>query len=393
VPTDDGSVRLGGIFNIIDSILTGAEQVFSQVGAKVPGCVVYWEDGGTNGTYYWIDTNRIYLRGGTSGNPGSGDDDSYDDPVILHEYGHFVTDQYSYINPSANGLHSVLSYYPPPLTWSEGWVTAFQAMVRGSALYWDSLDGDATGFNIDYERGAYNQIVRPEFRGMNNEGAVICVLYDLFDSSFSGDTSPGEDDEAFAFGMDSLWQVVDLDFAPGIMATMDDFYQGWRDRFPGLEVDSAFARFGMEFVPLAENEFVFSSTDLGLTIPVGVVREVTADMVVPPFSENKILPGGVAVWAAIDHPNARDLVIRLRHPDGTRVTLKAPGTGGGEDVAEWYGYPRYTFPAESLSAFDWKSPAGVWTLEVSNEGWSSSGILLDWRLKLKTGQAWGWKLY
>ncbi len=391
VPTDNGSVRLGGMFNIIDVILVGAEFVSSRVGMRAPACVVYWEDGSAMGTYYVIGSNRIYLRGGTPGDPDAGDDDSYDDPVILHEYGHYITDLYSYISPSAGGDHSIRSYYPPPLTWSEGWASAFQAFARDSSLYWDTLAGATAGFNIDYEPGAFNQVPAPQFRGMNNEGAVTCVLYDLYDSAFSGDTSPGQDDEAFAYGVDPIWQVVELDFAPGVLATMDDFYQGWRDRFPDRAVDAAFATFGMEFVPMEPQEFVYSRVDLGREIPDGASQGLTDTLVVSASPGGILMPGGVRVWVAIEHPYPQDLVIRLQHPDGTPALLRAPGTRDSNnplDVTEWYGYPRYAPPAESLTAFAGKSPAGAWLLEVSDGSPGSSGILQDWRLKLRMGEQW-----
>lgn len=397
IPADSGGVRLGGIFNILDVILIGAEQVSAQLGTTAPPCVIYWEDGSTDGTYYDTRTKTIHLLGGTRASPDQGDDDSYDDPVILHEYGHYMAHLYSYTSSYAYGTHHILGYYNPALTWSEGWASAFQAFGRNSALYWDSLDGNAIGFNIDYERGAYNGIVRPEFRGMNNEGAVTCVLYDLFDDASSSDTSLGRDDEDFAFGVEPIWDVFQQDFASGALATFDDFYQGWRERFPGWGVDAAFAAFGMEFVPHEPKESVWSRTGVDRAIPDGDLSGASETLGVTLAPDEIVLPGGVRVWVAVQHLRPSDLAIGLRHPDGTRVALRNYGTSNGEDfqdVLEWYGYSYYDLPAESLSALEGKPAAGPWALEISDQRPGVSGTLRDWRLKLKSAppSSW-WQLY
>jgi len=379
VPTDSGGKRLGGMFNIVDSILHGAELVSARLGAPVGPITIYWEDGSTNGTYY--SSNRIYLYGGDRGSPTTGDDDSYDDAVILHEYGHYLADRYSW-DRSPGGSHHLDGYYSPVLTWSEGWASAFQCIARNSALYWDATDGDTGGFNLDYETGSENGVILSDLKGMNNEVMVTCVLYDLFDDASSHDNSPAGDDDSCEGGAEEIWTVFDQDFVPSVLATMDDFYQGWKIRYPALPVDEVFAAFGMEMVPLRQGEKVYSALDLDLSIPDNDPGGVAGTIQLP---AGVIQADGVRVWVAALHSYRGDLSIRLRHPDGDSIPLKLASDSDWEnDVTEWYGFQNYEKPTGNLSSFEGRSSAGLWTLEISDEGALDTGTLVDWRLKVLT---------
>lgn len=382
VPTHRGGTRLGGLFNIVDCILTGAEWVSGRTGASVPSLEVYWQDGSTIWSSYSPGSNRIYLLGGTAGDPDHGDDDSYDDSVILHEYGHYMADLYS-LDRSPGGEHQLTGYYTPPKAWSEGWASAFQCFVRNSSLYWDARDGDAEGFNIDYETATRNGERLPRLRTMRNEGAITCVLWDLYDDAASSDSTPGEDDDGVSYPAEWIWSVFEQDFRTGMFATLDDFYEGWRNRYPGDPVDEVFAAFHMEMTPSAPDEQVVSRMGLDLAIPdTGVplrnsLQVSAASGRIPAASEVRCL-------VAIRHSNRSDLSIRLRHPDGTSVLLKAsrPGRYDTRDVFEWYGYPGYEIPVESVDRFAGKSPAGQWMLEVSDDSSFYTGTLLGWRLRI-----------
>jgi hypothetical protein len=383
VPTDDATVRLGGIFNIMDCILQAGKTVTEQTGERTPSCTIYWEHGSTNGTYYVPETSTLYLLGGNRANVNAGDDDSYDDTVIIHEYGHFIADQFS-VDRSPGGAHSFTGYYTPTLAWSEGWANAFQSFVRNSALYWDSLDGDENGFQLDFETGSRNGVPAPELKSMKNEGAIACVLYDLFDGPNSLDTSPGEDDDGVEFGLAPIWEIFTNGFNSQDLVTFEDFSRGWEDSFAHLPYEAIFSRWQMEVAPFSEQESVHSRT--GLYFPIsrfGASLEDTLTVSLP--GQHRVLSGGVQVWVGIRHSNRTGLQIRLIPPRRDAVTLKAaPGGASGADVMEWYGFPLYEAPANSLDTLAGLNPQGEWTLEVLDQGSTGSGILSSWRLRLAT---------
>jgi subtilisin-like proprotein convertase family protein len=292
-----------------------------------------------------------------------------------------MADRYS-LDRSPGGEHQLTGYYSPPMAWSEGWASAFQCFVRNSSLYWDARDGDSEGFNIDFETAKRNGERLPQLRTMQNEGAIVCVLWDLLDDANSADSTPGEDDDSVAYSAERLWTVFDEDFHSGMFATLDDFYEGWRNRYPGDSVDEVFTAYRMEMVPSAPGELVVSHMGLDLAIPdTGVPVQ---DSLWVNAAPGRILAASeVRCLASIWHSNRSDLSIRLRHPDGTSVLLKVSRSGGydGRDVFEWYGYPMYEIPAESLDRFAGKSPSGQWTLEVSDDSIFYTGTLLGWRLR------------
>jgi subtilisin-like proprotein convertase family protein len=383
VPAQRGGKRLGGLFNIVDCVLTGAEWVSSLIGTSVPSLEVYWQDGSTIWSSYSQGSNRIYLLGGTAGDPDRGDDDSYDDCVILHEYGHFMADRYS-LDRSPGGEHQLTGYYSPPLAWSEGWASAFQCFVRNSSLYWDARDGDSEGFNINFETAKRNGERLPRLRTMRNEGAITCVLWDLYDDSASSDPTPGEDDDRVAYPAEWIWTVCSSrTFRPGCSPRWMTSTRDGGNRYPGDSVDEVFAAYRMEMVPSAPEERVVSRMGLNLAIPdTGVPARDSLRVDAAPG--RVLAASAVRCLASIWHPNRSDLSIRLRHPDGTSVQLKASRPGGydSRDVFEWYGYPFYEIPAESLDRFAGKSPGGQWTIEVSDDSSFYTGTLLGWRLRI-----------
>jgi subtilisin-like proprotein convertase family protein len=381
VPTEDNSVRVGGLFNIIDSILTAAETFYPLAGHRLPECTIIWEDGNRQGTYY---SNRtIYLYGGVASKPESGDDDSYDDSVIIHEYGHLLADLYS-VDKTPGGSHRIDEYYEPTLSWSEGWASAVQCAVRRSGLYWDALDGDTGGFNIDFETGARNQVVLSSLYGLNNEGAVTGALYDLIDNGDYHDSLPGLDDDPADFDLSGLWQVITADFTPDVMATMDDFFAGWMNRYDQQVSEEVFAAHGMEFVPLAPHERIVSRRGINIPIPDNPGQKISVPLAMEGASTLRIQPDGVRLWVAIDHGRRGQLDISLRHPDGSAVKIKESKADYRTDVLEWYGYLNYDRPAESLNTFTGKQAAGQWTLDIVDSATGATGILRDVRLKVLT---------
>jgi len=382
IPVDNVSVRIGDPFNIIDCILLSAQKVYNEISSQIPLVTIYWEDGSGDGSYY--QDSKIYLLGGTSGSPGSGDNDGYDDSVIIHEYGHFISKHYS-VDKSPGGDHSSTEYYNPQLTWSEGWATFLNLAVRNSCVYWDS--SGSGGVSVDFETPAPDAELRI---GMNNESAVACVLYDIFDGNSAEDDTPGSDDDFFAMGFDEIWDVVDS-FMDNVdlTATFDDFYNGWRETFPAINVDSVFVGRQIEFVPWNSSEKVYERKYLYTDIPdwnaTGIVDKVNVN--------STDLVRYVKIFVDIDHSKLSDLEVSLTSPDATNVLLH--NHTGGSNIINWYGYDNYEPPSVKLDTFVDKNPLGDWELNVIDINAGDAGKLISYKLKIgfKTTFSENWFVY
>ncbi|MDG0814770.1 hypothetical protein [Bdellovibrio svalbardensis] len=145
----------GAAFNILFDILLANEYIRDQIGKNildgngVPSTVAgqwwvadkvtaYWKAGfnprsyfstdGANLSFYGMGTNKLYILGGANGDVKNADTDQFDDSVILHEYAHFLEDNYGN-SVSPGGSHNGNFIIDPRLAWSEGWANYFQAAV------------------------------------------------------------------------------------------------------------------------------------------------------------------------------------------------------------------------------------------------------------------------
>lgn len=83
----------------------------------------------------------------------------------------------------------------------------------------------------------------------------------------------------------------------------------------------------------------------------------------------------------IEHSWVGDLIITLRSPQGTEVTLYDPDDlDSSSDVVG--NFPRDYTPVESLSAFEGEDPNGTWTLTVSDNAAEDTGTLNSWSINL-----------
>lgn len=108
----------------------------------------------------------------------------------------------------------------------------------------------------------------------------------------------------------------------------------------------------------------------------------------------------VNVKLDIDHTYTRDLIIRLKSPDGTTVILVNRMGGGGDDFDETTfddnasvgigsGNPPFQGvfrPVESLGQFNGANANGVWSLEVADRARRDGGSLNTWELEIITDE-------
>src|SRR3989338_9868649 len=200
----------GGPFNILDALIDGAEFVAIKNGSFTSSKVkTIWYDGNTDWTYYSPATNDLYFLGKST------DNDCYDDIVILHEFGHWVANNFSK-DESPGGEHTITGHYDIRLAWSEGWATFFGSSVRSYAsysnpqYYVDTTGGSGNGnllFSYEIETPSYSSLAT----GSDNELSVSSVLWNIFLSA----------------GFSGIWDVSKNYLPTAAEASLEDFWYGW----------------------------------------------------------------------------------------------------------------------------------------------------------------------
>jgi hypothetical protein len=226
--TDD----LGGVFNILDAAVEGAERVRVLQPAAAFGRVrLLWSTVNRQRASFNENNNTIQLRGHPD------DPDEYDDPVILHEFGHYVANFFS-VDTSPGGPHSPFDDEPEPpsLAWSEGFATWFGTDVRQSPIYMDSF-GTGT-FTMEIETPTFGNLLV----GPDNELAVAAALWDVSDPA-------NEPHDALDRRVSQLWDVVNGHFRQvrPVEVTVQTFCSGWLARGHGqaAELRAVFADRGI----------------------------------------------------------------------------------------------------------------------------------------------------
>lgn len=116
----------------------------------------------------------------------SSDDDTWDDSVIMHEYGHMIEDNYS-CDESLGGAHALSDLLnDEEFAWSEGFSNYFQSAVRNSTgapnadWYIDWSVPITMGAVADIENWDFNV---PSRASRFNEIAIAALFWDLNDSA------------------------------------------------------------------------------------------------------------------------------------------------------------------------------------------------------------------
>lgn len=222
---------LGAPFNMYDQILDANEYLRTEVGScPFTGCTqftvapkvsVYWTKGFNPGSYsgsgatsfYLPGYSRLFILGGINGDTDNEDTDHFDNSVILHEYTHFLEDTMA-DSDSPGGSHSGNNIIDPRLAWSEGVADFFQAAVRNSPTYIDTV-GNISGstgiiFNVDLE--SYNScpekqpgcdMARESGEANFREFAITRFLWDVVDDT-SSETENSETDNISGH-FDEIW--------------------------------------------------------------------------------------------------------------------------------------------------------------------------------------------
>lgn len=213
-----------GAFNILDTLLYGREFVAQITQTPLPPLAAYWAPAGSSGTYYCTGAAGQCPQGeGIYVLEGWGDSDAFDDDVLWHEFGHFLSHKLSR-DSSPGGCHFLQSLdLDLRLAWSEGWGDFLPAAVKdwleatqpgGSSL----AEGAATSLYVDTDGSGPALLsfdvagASSYYRYASNEIAVAALLWQLRQR----------------YGMAAIWRVLEgyLPIAQGPV-NLETLWDGW----------------------------------------------------------------------------------------------------------------------------------------------------------------------
>ena len=238
----------GEAFNLFDAAAVGVEYLDFLRGGEVssPLLLVVWNASNPtlsawNGA--WINQAR---------NAG------YDDTVLLHEMGHYITDNYS-DDDSPGGTHRLSDCNQDlRLAFDEGHASYFGLSARrvgglANSSTYVRTTGLAGPGNLQFSFDIETQLPFV-CAGATSETAVYAALWDIGDGPAAPDGSPGTDeiwDQLQNFDQD-YWEVF-TGYLPGAAdISLEDFWDGWfaPPITNGMhsELVAIFQHLGIEFV-------------------------------------------------------------------------------------------------------------------------------------------------
>ena len=177
VATQAGS---GRAFNVFDQAVAAADFIHTTMGEPtIKPFSIRWYIGSNDGSYY--DGSSIHLLG------NSGDDDGYDDTVIMHEIGHYMSDNYA-VDDSPGGAHDG-SPTTPSLAWGEGFATYFNMAVRGEPIYTDSNAQGGFGDDLD------SSVTKVPAGGVNTQNVSENMIAEILWDAGDADRQDASDDD------------------------------------------------------------------------------------------------------------------------------------------------------------------------------------------------------
>jgi hypothetical protein len=170
--------RLAGAFAILGTAYRGFKLLASDTMRYFPRLKIVWSE--KNGTDCYFQRclaphceRAIVLRGlATSA-------DEYDEPVVLHELGHYAQEALSR-DDTPGGPHTGVEKQDPRKAFSEGWATAFAQLVLKSPIYYDSSgSGGSLSFAFSLESYRKELDSGVAYWGLWNEFSIAALLWQL----------------------------------------------------------------------------------------------------------------------------------------------------------------------------------------------------------------------
>jgi hypothetical protein len=181
-------VRDGAPFAILDDVFQ-AHKALRSIDPKIefsPAVTMAWSvmnspSGSTlakakgllgSGAHFVSENNTVFLSG-----KENNDTDEYDAQVVLHEWSHYFMARFSRDDTIA-GTHGFAYFLDPRVSFSEGFATAFAAMITNDPIYADTggrAQSHSFAFSLERDRNSFSSFY--------SEDAVQELLWDLFDGT------------------------------------------------------------------------------------------------------------------------------------------------------------------------------------------------------------------
>jgi len=267
-------------FYIADKIHHGCDRFYSLTALMSDTEYVFWDTlnhqfpGSFFGGYSVNGVPIIYIHNKYDSDTSTYNWDQWDEPVILHEYGHYLIWRFGQRSPYAFGKHSLI--YPPPdtiingssnrirdLSFNEAVADFLSGVLRESPIFKDSAYAEST-YTYNFEQPFpdapwtwnFETSPRPDspiWNGACVEGAIVAALWDLYDAAddgnyYKGSTLWGHNNDHNGQspynGFSYIWDVL-YRYDPWPDSANHDncwniyeFIDGWRKR--GYPVDQTF---------------------------------------------------------------------------------------------------------------------------------------------------------
>lgn len=195
-----------GPFNILEAIRRAddfLEKTQPGILAKIPACTVMWTRGDNRAiSHFSARNNQAFIMGDRET-----DSDEFDDFIIVHEYGHFVSANFAF-NDSDGGNHGRGQKLDPRLAWGEGFANFFACAVLDDPYYIDTgkvkgKQGALLFMDLD------ENVPAGDNPGYWSEHTVGSVLWDVMDD---GRQRAGRqrhmNDLHLGVGFKEVWQIV-----------------------------------------------------------------------------------------------------------------------------------------------------------------------------------------
>lgn len=229
-PIDDN--RGSGPFNILAAI-NRANNILRAADPEInlPPITIRWSTTYQEGTAF-DRNNTIYVNGRRDV-----DSDEFDDHVIIHEYGHFIEQNFSKVE-SPGGQHMPADQLDPRLAWSEGWGNFFASACLNDPLYIDTYsEGVLLKSNIEDNNCKCAA-------GYWNEHSVSSSLWDIFDSN-------NDERDEISLGFKPIWKTYSGDFRKVINGYLINFCDLLcdKDSILGNRITSILASYALNYSP------------------------------------------------------------------------------------------------------------------------------------------------
>jgi hypothetical protein len=226
-----GGVEPAGAFNILAQFVRYLPYVQRGFGRPLAPLYAFWRRGNNralpegNITAFLMDYHRhpgtyaLQIQGGDPGREDESDSDQFDDPVILHEFSHFVVHTLAG-HYSIGGMHPNGELHFPGQALDEGAASALASAVAGDGHYWDTA-GLEPGGTILVDDDSESMPL-PD-RGLGSQNTAQSLVWDLIDGAEGiGD----RDGDGVAIGLSGMMRVYgsfrdDPDAFPGIHTVLE----------------------------------------------------------------------------------------------------------------------------------------------------------------------------